>query len=300
MSIFRNCKIMPKLVKTNVMRFIILSIVISLCLNIGCKSKSEGEIELISTQKLFKKEIEVEIDSLVEEANHLEYNPTKTLYFSHAFIYEYTNEGEIEEFWLYYNPKNGQLLFVPNDEMIDFVVSDPKGNYYFFGSDGHGKKSVDSDFVEWVASSELYDENLSYPISDHYVKFIPTNNKKYLDEHSTIDGNKIISTEYIWEFAKVKENQFTFITEMIPVNFYQVYGFNKLDGDISLPYSGFDFTGIFGRNQTVTEFVSGDLKIELVSYQFNPYFAEASDYQYSEQLDDGRWKKKTLPLLVSE
>ena len=281
------------------MRYLLITLTICIGLMLGCNSKNNSKTEVVTSEEIIAEEqnSNSEAQEYIEEANHLEYDPSKTLYFSHAFIYKYTDEDESKEFWLYHNPENGQLLYVPEDEMIDFVISDPDGNYYFFGNDGHGNDMVDAQFVEWVANPEFYDENETYPISDQYVKLIPTGKKKVLNEYSKIDGKEIISEEYKWEFTKMKGEQSTFITNMIPINFYQVYGFNKLEGDISLPYSSLDFVGVFGKNQTITEFKSGTTKVELLSYEFNPYFVEAANYQYAEQLPNGDWQEKALPLL---
>lgn len=281
------------------MRYLLITLTICIGLMLGCNSKNNSKTEVVTSEEIITEEqnSNSEAQEYIEEANHLEYDPSKTLYFSHAFIYKYTDEDELKEFWLYHNPENGQLLYVPEDEMIDFVISDPDGNYYFFGNDGHGNDIVDAQFVEWVANPEFYDENETYPISDQYVKLIPTGKKKVLNEYSKIDGKEIISEEYKWEFTKMKGEQSTFITNMIPINFYQVYGFNKLEGDITLPYSSLDFVGVFGKNQTITEFKSGTTKVELLSYEFNPYFVEAANYQYAEQLPNGDWQEKALPLL---
>lgn len=281
------------------MRYLLITLTICIGLMLGCNSKNNSKTEVVTSEEIITEEqnSNSEAQEYIEEANHLEYDPSETLYFSHAFIYKYTDEDELKEFWLYHNPENGQLLYVPEDEMIDFVISDPDGNYYFFGNDGHGNDIVDAQFVEWVANPEFYDENETYPISDQYVKLIPTGKKKVLNEYSKIDGKEIISEEYKWEFTKMKGEQSTFITNMIPINFYQVYGFNKLEGDISLPYSSLDFVGVFGKNQTITEFKSGTTKVELLSYEFNPYFVQAANYQYAEQLPNGDWQEKALPLL---
>lgn len=281
------------------MRYLLITLTLCIGLMLGCNSKNNSKTEVVTSEEIITEEqnSNSEAQEYIEEANHLEYDPSKTLYFSHAFIYKYTDEDELKEFWLYHNPENGQLLYVPEDEMIDFVISDPDGNYYFFGNDGHGNDIVDAQFVEWVANPEFYDENETYPISDQYVKLIPTGKKKVLNEYSKIDGKEIISEEYKWEFTKMKGEQSTFITNMIPINFYQVYGFNKLEGDISLPYSSLDFVGVFGKNQTITEFKSGTTKVKLLSYEFNPYFVQAANYQYAEQLPNGDWQEKALPLL---
>lgn len=266
----------------------------------GCKSQNDNEDKDISPNKVFEEKSRLDIES-VTEANHLKYDPGQTLYFSHAFIYQYGDDGEEpKEFWIYHNPENGQLMYMPEDPMVEFVVSDTLGNYYFFGNDGHGDQTVGSQFVDWVASPDAYMKNVSYPISDQYVSLKPTGKKKSLDQSSHIDGMSIVGKEYKWEFSKLSGTQSTYITEMIPVNFYQVYGFNKLEGDIHLPVVALDFTGILGKNQTITQLTSEGFKLELAYYQFNPAFVEAGDYQYAVQQADGSWKKEVLPLLTQE
>lgn len=236
-------------------------------------------------------------DNLITEADHSEYDPKTTLYFSHAFIYKYTDDRDPNlegEFWMYYNPETKNMLYVPDDEMIDFVVSDAEGNYYFFGNDGHDQLSVSHQHVDWVMNN--YDEMETYPVSDTYVKFSKTNRKIEVKD-SYLDGKPILGEEFQWEFQKMSGNQTTAITEQIPVNFYQIYGFNKLDGDIQLPVNYLDFTGIFGKNQTVIRHQSGSLLLELIAFENNPYFAEAGDYTFSIYKGDGNWEKAHLPLL---
>jgi len=288
---------MLKLVKTNPMKTSLLYFVLIVSTIFACKSQNENEAEEVSSQETVTAESDSN-DKIIEEANHLEYDPRQTLYFSHAFIYKYADEGEEpKEFWIYHNPENGHLMYMPEDEMVEFVVSDTLGNYYFFGNDGHGVKTVGKQFIHWIANKDSYNENASYPVSDQYVSLKATGKKKSLDDSSNINGKPIVGEEYKWEFSEVSGTQSTYITEMIPVNFYQVYGFNKLEGDISLPVVALDFTGIFGKKQTVTQFTSEGFNLELTHYQFNPAFVEAGDYQYAVQQDDGSWKKETLPLL---
>lgn len=295
------------------MKILILCL-ISIALAFGsCKTKEEDQIldfnlddeiennNLVENgDELFSNELKkVDNDNLLGEGDH-QYDPTQTLYFSHAFIYEYNDGQDKGEFWIYHNPTTGQLMYMPEDPMVEFIVSDTLGNYYFFGDDGHGRKTVDAQFVDLVANPKLYDSNVPYPISDKYVSIKPTEKTKSLGEMSHVNGKPIVGTEYKWTFNQVSGSQNTFITEMIPVNFYQVYGFNKLEGDIRLPVVDLDFTGIFGKNQVVTYLESENLKMELTFYQFNPAFVEAGDYEYSVQLSDGNWSRRTLPLLTKK
>lgn len=274
----------------------------------SCKSKEENsgnQVSSIENIEKYTSEQSEESEEIVDKNDWLgegnqKYDPRQTLYFSHAFIYQYRDGEKTEEFWIYHNPENGQLLYIPEDPMVDYVVSDTFGNYYFFGDDGHGVKTASSQFVKEVADITHYDESVSYPVSDRFVSFKATGNKKSLDESSKINGKEIVGHEYQWKFAKVSGEQSTYITEIIPVNFYQVYGFNKLEGDINLPVIYLDFTGIFGKNQVVTYFESEDQELKLNTYEFNPAFVEAGDYKYSVQLSNGNWKEETLPLLTEK
>ena len=92
----------------------------------NCKSKVENEnLNWNSNKKIENKpsdEIDKEqfsdgmqekgTDKWLGEGNNI-YDPSQTLYFSNVFIYEYTTEGqEKEEFWIYHNTENGQLLYM--------------------------------------------------------------------------------------------------------------------------------------------------------------------------------------------
>lgn len=238
-------------------------------------------------------------NEMLGEGNHA-YNPSQTLYFSHAFIYEYMNGDENGEFWIYHNPDNGQLLYMPEDPMIEYVVSDTIGNYYFFGTEEFGDRVVDSQVVDWIVNSDIDEKETTYPLSNQYITINSTGKSKPLSDASKIEDELIVGNEYKWTFTKVSGSQTVYVSEQIPVNFYQVYGFNKLEGDINLPVIGFDFTGIFGKNQTVTYFKSNDLQIELVAYQFNPAFVEAGDYKFHIKTSNGDWKQERLPLLTEK
>lgn len=51
------------------------------------------------------------------------------LFFENALIYEIDVDGKKQEIWFYVNEKNGQILYLPNDEMIKAVISFPNGEY---------------------------------------------------------------------------------------------------------------------------------------------------------------------------
>lgn len=274
-------------------------IILAACSN-SKSGKTENDIDNESIEFHSQKESEdtlVNTNQPVTEADHSEYDPKTTLYFSHALIYKYWDETQPDsegELWMRYNPETQNVLFVPDDEMIDFVVSSPDGNYYFFGNDGHGELTVSHQHVDWVTNN--YDESATYPVSDSYVKFSKTN-RIIKVENFSLEGKPIKGDEYQWEFQKIAGKQLTAVTEQIPINFYQIYGFNKLDGDIQLPVNYLDFVGIFGKNQTIIRHESEPLHLELIAYESNPYFAEAGDYKFAIYKGDGNWEEKHLPLL---
>jgi len=229
---------------------------------------------------------------LYEDANHLEYDPKTTVFFNHAFIFRYKTEDEDwDEFWIYHNPETGNMMYNPGDPMIEAVICDPKGNYYFFGTDVHGERTAVSQKVEWV--TEGYPDTEKYPQSDQYVSFKKTGKTHKLESNDP----PFIAEEYKWEFQKLQGDQTTAVAEINGVNVYQIYGFNKLEGDIQLPVNYYDFIGIFGRNQLVTRLKSGETTVELLSYEYNPAFFEAGDYVYSVNQGEGNWKKTHLPIL---
>lgn len=305
---------MSLLIYVKQMRVLPLCCLIFLFFAFGCQSHVEkktendlGEFEIYGTVAPTEASIAF-ADSLVgfskdtvdgeekNDANHLEYNAQNTLFFSHAFIYRYYSDMTsdlYDEFWIYHNPDSGNLLYAPEDPMLDFVISDPQGNYFFFGTDGHGENTVVQQSVVEVGEPE--DESQEYPVSDVFAQFTKTGNT-YATQGQA-NGEPIEAIEYLWELKRMSETMTIAITEAIPVNYYQVYGFNRLGGDLRLPVNYLDFIGIFSKQQSIVKIEDGSTKLELVSYEYNPYFAEAADYVFFIRDASGEWKPAPLPLL---
>lgn len=186
--------------------------------------------------------------------------------FTHALIYRYETLTEKGEFWLYHNPETGSILFVPEDEMIDVVIADTLGNYRFFGDDGHGNKTIITQQIDWV--SEKTNEIL--PKSDYLITFEPISEKKFI-RNPEIQQQEIECKGFKMLYNKVIRQQNMYFTEDIPINSYQVYGFNRLEGDIRLPIPQLDMIGILSEKQLVTHIESDVFKLELVAYEYNPY-----------------------------
>ena len=83
------------------MRYLLITLTICIGLMLGCNSKNNSKTEVVTSEEIIAEEqnSNSETQEYIEEANHLEYDPSKTLYFSHAFIYKYTDEDESKEFF---------------------------------------------------------------------------------------------------------------------------------------------------------------------------------------------------------
>jgi len=199
---------------------------------------------------------------------------TQDAVFTHALIYQYETLTEKGELWLYHNPKTGNILFVPEDEMIDYVIADTLGNYYFFGDNGHGEKVATLQQIDWV-TGELHENS---PKSDHLITFEPIAENKVIKNAEAINQN-IICKGFKMIYNKTAGQQNIFFTENIPINSYQVYGFNRLQGDIRLLVPQLDMIGIVSKEQLVTHIENDTFKLELVAYEYNPFELNVAEYK---------------------
>ena len=197
--------------------------------------------------------------------------------FTHALVYRYETLTDKGEFWLYHNPKTGSILYVPKDEMIDAVIADTLGNYYFYGDDGHGNKTITTQFLDWVSDS-LFITNDILPTSDTLITFEPISEKRLI--HNVENGQVDIECRgFKMLYHKMSHQQNIYLTENIAINSYQIYGFNRLEGDIQLPVKQLDMIGIVSKKQLLTHAESDVLKIELVAYEYNPYWFDIERYK---------------------
>lgn len=201
----------------------------------------------------------------------------KETVFTHALIYRYETLTEKGEFWLYHNPETGSILFVPEDEMIDFVVADTLGNYYFFGDNGHGEKVVTSQHIDWV-TEKTEDRNRVFPQSDYLITFEALSQKRYIP-NSENQQQQFECKGFKMLYNKVQRQQNIYITEDIPLNSYQVYGFNRLQGDIRLPVPQLDMIGIVSEKQLVTHIENDIFKLEFIAYEYNPFELNTKKYK---------------------
>ncbi|MDN3724030.1 hypothetical protein QRD02_06520 [Aequorivita sp. SDUM287046] len=219
-----------------------------------------------------------------------------TVYFDEALIYSYKSPDRQGEFWIYHNSETGNFLYIPNDEMIDFVIADSLGNYYVFGNNGHDEKVVSlqqSIFIE----DGRGDAERELPESDDFIEFIELPEKKVIDQSNIVQPN-IHSKGFTMHYKKMMGQQNVFITEDISLNSNIIYGFNTMDGDVKLPVAELNFTNIFSKNQVVTHINRDNFMLELENFGPNPYWATVGDYNYYIQDEKGTWIKKPLPLVT--
>lgn len=225
------------------------------------------------------------------DADPNDFKPTECeLHFDEVLIYKFTEKGETREYWIYFNPQTQYLLFTPQDEMVSAIVSHTDGSYWIFGTDEHGKKTAQKQYIDDVADERLYDANAEYPNSNRYITYTPTGEQWKLEEKIGI-LKSIVSDGYEMKDKEVGEPGSLYLTTQIPLkNTYQLYGFTKIEGDVKLPWV-MNGIGEFSKEQLLTKYEQkskwGDVALELTSYSFNSYYLNVCDYKYYQQTEDG-------------
>lgn len=185
-----------------------------------------------------------------------------TLNFPNAFIYEVVKGNEKSELWVYHNPKTGQFLYVPNDDIVKAVMGSANGVYTVYGQNEIGKKVK---FLQTISK-----------VLEHSPK---NNLLKRIDKTKTISGaqGKIISDGFTLNYLKTNEIDTLFLTTQIKGNANVLYGFSRLDGDSKLP-NPFALLGEVPNNQFLTEYVSKYSSVKLIAYESNPYNFDITGY----------------------
>tara|TARA_R110002020_G_scaffold107849_5_gene250294 strand:+ start:2142 stop:2834 length:693 start_codon:yes stop_codon:yes gene_type:complete len=183
----------------------------------------------------------------------------KSYFFPDALIYEYEVNGEKEELWIYVNQKTRQLLFVPNDDMISGVISFPNGTYKIFVKTESGKDSILTQKLPEITEEHLEWEGLKTLDS---IRTISQQN---------IQQNDITSFGYQIEYLQMSGSEVIYVTQEIPINSHQLYGFCKLDGDARLKIP-LDFSAILSNSQVITHIERSDSSLKLLNYGPNPYY----------------------------
>lgn len=187
-------------------------------------------------------------------------------YFPNALTYQYEINGLKEELWFYVNEKTQEVLYVPNDDMIQAVISYPNGDYEIYGTDENGLKTVLKENISAVAVDEVYDNLLK-----------PLEITKIIDQ-SNIQQKNIICRGYQFDYLKMQGSELLFATTQIPINSYQIYGFSRLNGDARITI-GLDYINIFSKLDVITNIERSNFKLELLNYGPNPFEFSISEYK---------------------
>ena len=188
-----------------------------------------------------------------------ETNESKTnRHFQNALIYHVMQNGESFEVWLYTNEEKGEILFVPNNDMIQAVISKPDGTYEVYGSDENGKKFFWTEKVNEVAENEQKTTALK-----------PLNISRKINQRN-IQQRDIHCLGFRLDDVKMEGSEMLFATTEIPINSYQLYGFCRLKGDAKWPIQ-IDYFHLFQKNQVITHAEDKHQKLELLNLGPNPY-----------------------------
>jgi len=187
-------------------------------------------------------------------------------YFENALTYQYEKNGIKEELWFFVNEKEKQILYVPNDDMIQAVISYPDGTYKIFGTNEKGEKVILKQQISAVFGEELDDEVLK---KMEKTKTISQKN---------IQQKDILSEGFSMKYLKMEGGEILFATTQIPINSFQVYGFSRLEGDCKLPIS-LDYINVFKKKQLITHIEQDNFTLELLNYGPNPYEFNLKEYK---------------------
>ena len=188
------------------------------------------------------------------------------LYFENALIYEVDVDGKKEQFWFYVNEKTKQILFDPNDEMIDGIISFPNGEYKMYSKGEFEDNIITSEKIEAVVDNFVDDSVLK---SNNQTKTISGKNSPQVD---------IICKGFIMKYQQMEGSETLFVTNQIPINALQIYGFARLQGDAIFPIN-LDYLNVFNKNQLFTHIYNPQLALRLITYESNPYEFDTSGYK---------------------
>ena len=187
-------------------------------------------------------------------------------FFENALVYQYEQNNSKKELWFFVNEKEKQILYVPNDDMIQAIISYPDGKYIVFATDERGQKIRMVQQVNAIVSSEIEDNVLSSLEENRVIS------------QKNIQQNNIICKGYILKYLKMEGSEILFATTQIPINSFQLYGFSRLDGD-SKTAINLDFINVFKKSQLITHIERDNFKLELLNYGPNPYEFQLKEYK---------------------
>lgn len=200
-------------------------------------------------------------------------------YFPEAFIYQYTDqEDEIQFVWLCYNPDTREILYIPNDDMLQAVISYPNGSYIGYLIDGNGQKHTIGQHIPEVAENEKSTHH-----DFHRLNIRPQDT---IIRHREFQHDEPISSSAIdIDYLKSGEKETVYVTEDFDINTYQIYGFNRLEGDMCLPFS-LDYINILTRKQLVTDVKNNPYQTAIFNgHTATVYHFDTAGYPNTEKKD---------------
>lgn len=187
-------------------------------------------------------------------------------YFENALVYQFEQNEIKEELWFYVNEQKKEILFIPNNDMIQAVISYSDGTYKIFGTNEKEEKVILKQKISAVFG-EAIEDNILEKISE--TKIISQKN---------IQQKDILCEGFSMKYLKMEGSETLFATTQIPINSFQLYGFSRLEGDSKLPIS-IDYINVFKKNQLITHIERKDFKFELINYGPNPFEFNLKDYK---------------------
>jgi len=207
-------------------------------------------------------------------------------YFSAQLTYSYLNAFEenpsnrFGEMSIYLDEITGTFLFTRESygntgEMVDFVIADQQGNYFFGYTDEHGKKLRETMKSFFGRSKNIQ----SKKVENDFKKYCkPTGNTKQFGENKY--GWPVFKgTEY--SINDMLSDSSTFYITASKYSFLPLFLFNKLESETKLPVN-FDFTKILPAKNIILErsyVLDGISSFTFLSSSPTEYFIDLSDYK---------------------
>jgi len=211
----------------------------------SCQLNTERESKDIPLSTKVKITTETDLDSILS--------------FQKALVYEYKTKEDKGELWFFVNENKGQILYQPNDDMIEAVISYPDGLYEIYGKDTNGKMVVLTQNVNEINSKA---QNKAF--------LIPLGTSMQIDQNHV--GEKPIESKgFRVSFEKTSELEMIFITAQIPINARQIYGFGALEGDAQIKL-GINFLNLLNKDELIAQLENPLLQLKLVDYEENPFY----------------------------
>lgn len=180
-------------------------------------------------------------------------------YFSETWTWSYKNDfipigelGHEGKMSIDIDPVSGMMLFTKNDsqlsdEMIDYIIASPEGQYITCWTDVHGEKQIDIEENQQMIELNKDQES----VVQHFKKYV-----KALDTHKLFGQN-----DYQWPTTKAYAYEMTykktidknqlFLAEM-PISLLPLYLFNKRNNELRIPIS-LEFGTTIPKNILVVE-----------------------------------------------